>query len=282
MIKFLAVNLTILLLLSELCSAQINPGAKQVALSHSTIASNPDVFALFSNTSALSRMNWREIGIYYSPAPFGLKELANAFGAYHEPTLIGSFSLGFSTYGFKLYRKNQFVLGYANQIYDKVYAGISLNYHMLSIERYGEANAFSINVSALALVQHNLRIGFSFDNITRSSIADEVSQLPVILSTGVSYDPLENIAVNFSIIKDLDRDESYNFGIEYFIIRFVTLRAGVSTEPTSFSAGLGINYSLFELDYATFNHQDLGFTHQVGLIIQFGGDKPRYQRFNEY
>ena len=52
--------------------AQFNPGAKQISLSHSDIALANDVFALFSNPSGLSQLNWREIGIYYSPAPFGL------------------------------------------------------------------------------------------------------------------------------------------------------------------------------------------------------------------
>ena len=73
--------------------SQYNPGAKQISLSNSDVALSDDVFSLFNNPAGLSQMNWREIGIYYSPAPFGLSELSNGFVAYHQPTSIGSFAL---------------------------------------------------------------------------------------------------------------------------------------------------------------------------------------------
>ena len=71
-------------------------------------------------------------------------------------------------------------------------------------------------------------------------------------------------------------------GIDYEVIRYLNLRIGAMNEPSSFSAGIGINYSIFEIDYALFNHQDLGFTHQFGITLQFGGDKTRNERIQKY
>jgi hypothetical protein len=68
---------------------------------HSDVVLKPTTFLrLFNNPAGLSQMNWREIGVYYSPAPFGLTELANGYVAYHEPTDIGSFAIGGMSYGF--------------------------------------------------------------------------------------------------------------------------------------------------------------------------------------
>ena len=69
--------------------AQYNPGARQISLANSDVALANDVFTLFNNPAGLSQINWREVGIYYSPAPFGLTELANGYVAYIEPFNFG-------------------------------------------------------------------------------------------------------------------------------------------------------------------------------------------------
>ena len=87
--------------------AQIEPGARQISLSHSDVALSNDVFSLFNNPSGLSQINWREVGVYYSPAPFGLSELANGYVSYLEPFEFGSIAIGGMTYGFDLYRDSK-------------------------------------------------------------------------------------------------------------------------------------------------------------------------------
>jgi hypothetical protein len=113
--------------------AQINPGAKQISLSNSDVALSNDVFSVFNNPAGLSQFNWREIGIYYSPAPFGLSELANGYVAYSEPFTFGTVALGGMTYGFELYRESKISLGYSYNYENKFFAGLTVNYHTYSI-----------------------------------------------------------------------------------------------------------------------------------------------------
>ncbi len=263
-------------------SAQISPGSKQVSLSHSGVAQANDVFTLFTNPSGLAQLNWREFGIYYSPSPFGIDKLANAFAAYHEPTAIGSFGFGFMTYGFDLYKETKFTLAYANSFSNSFMIGVSIFYNSISIQNYGNDNSFSISVGGLSYILSNLRLGFLIDNLTRSSFGDYKDQIPVILNLGLSYDIIPELTINGAVEKDMDRTASIRFGVDYLIIQYLNIRFGAMNEPASFSAGVGINYSLFELDYGVFNHQDLGFTHQVDLIIQFGTSKPRNEKIREY
>ena len=82
--------------------------------------------------------------------------------------------------------------------------------------------------------------------------------------------------------KEVENNASLRVGIDYEIIKYLNIRIGAMNEPSSFSAGIGINYSIFEIDYALFNHQDLGFTHQLGVTLQFGGDKSRNERIKKY
>ena len=268
---------TIIIICSLTLSAysQYNPGAKQISLSNSDVALSNDVFSIFNNPAGLAQMNWREVGVYYSPAPFGLSELANGFVAYHEPTSIGSFAIGGMSYGFDLYRESKFSLGYSYNYLNKFFAGITINYKTVSIQNYGNDGALFFNIGGLAYVSNAFRLGFSIQNINRASFGEEDDQIPIIFNTGLSYDVADELTVNFAVEKDIKYKASFQFGINYDIIEYLSLRTGFSNEPSKYSAGIGINYSMFSLDYAMYTHNDLGLTHQAGIIISFGREQNR-------
>lgn len=259
-----------LILISSMALAQFNPGAKQISLSNADVALSNDVFSVFNNPAGLSQLNWREIGIYYSPAPFGLSELANAYVAFIEPFSFGSVSLGGMTYGFELYRETKVVVGYSYNYQNKFFAGAALNFHTLSIQNYGNDNAFYFNIGGLVYLSDEFRFGFSFHNINRASFGNDDDQIPVVLNSGLSYDVLKSLSINVAMEKDISYKTSLMFGVDYDIIEYLSLRSGFSNEPSRFSAGIGINYSFISLDYAMFTHNDLGLTHQVGLLVSFG------------
>jgi len=269
--------LTIIIICSLTLSAysQYNPGAKQISLSNSDVALSNDVFSIFNNPAGLAQMNWREVGVYYSPAPFGLSELANGFVAYHEPTSIGSFAIGGMSYGFDLYRESKFSLGYSYNYLNKFFAGVTINYQTVSIQNYGNDGALFFNIGGLAYVSNILRLGFSIQNINRASFGDDDDQIPMIFNTGFSYDVVDELTLNFAVEKDIKYKASFQFGINYDIIEYLSLRTGFSNEPSKYSAGIGINYSMFSLDYAMYTHNDLGLTHQAGIIMSFGREQNR-------
>ncbi|AFH49402.1 Helix-hairpin-helix DNA-binding class 1 [Ignavibacterium album JCM 16511] len=258
-----------LLILTSLTFAQFSPGAKQISLANSDVALSNDVFALFNNPAGLSQMNWREIGVYYSPAPFGITELANAYIAFNEPFDFGNLALGGMTYGFEIYRESKISAAYSYNYQNKFFVGASINFHTVSIQNYGSDNAFYLNIGGLAYLTNDFRLGFSFHNINRASFGNEDDQIPVILNSGISYDLIPTLTLNAAIEKDIKQKASFMFGVDYDLIEYLSLRTGFSNEPSRFSAGIGINYSLISLDYAMFTHNDLGLTHQVGIIITF-------------
>ncbi len=279
--RYLSYILLLLMVPLQL-SGQVNPGARQIALSHSDLAQSNDVFSLFNNSAGLAQLNWREAGVYYSPAPFGLTELANGFAAYHEPASFGSIGIGLSTYGFELYRETQISLAFSRLITEQLFAGVTVNYKSLSIKNYGSDGIITLNLGSLFYITQTLRIGFVLQNFTRSSYGDEKEQAPIIYATGLSYDALDNLTMNISIENEHDRDLSLRSGIEYGVMEYIDLRFGFSNYPVSYSTGIGINYSIFQLDYALFTHQDLGLTHQAGIIVHFGFEGSRSKAIKSY
>lgn len=275
-------TIIIICLVSFSAYSQYNPGAKQISLSNSDVALSNDVFSLFNNPAGLAQMNWREIGVYYSPAPFGLSELANGYAVYNEPTSIGSFAIGGMSYGFELYRESKISLGYSYNYLNSYFVGLTLNYQTISIQNYGDDGALSLNLGMLAYIANNFRLGFSIQNINRATFGSEKDQIPMILNTGLSYDVADELTLNFAVEKDIKYKSSFQFGINYDLIDYLSLRIGFSNEPSKYSAGIGINYSLFSLDYAMFTHNDLGLTHQAGIIISFGREGNRTTAIKKY
>lgn len=271
-----------LILLSSIALGQFDPGAKQISLSNADVALSNDVFSVFNNPAGLSQLNWREVGIYYSPAPFGLSELANAYVAFNEPFSFGSVALGGMTYGFELYRESKIVAAYSYNYQNKFFAGAALNFHTLSIQNYGNDNVFYFNLGGLVYLSDEFRFGFSFHNINRASFGNDDNQIPVVLNSGFSYDVLKSLSINVAIEKDVSYRTSMMLGVDYDIIEYLSIRTGFSNEPSRFSAGVGINYSLISLDYAMFTHNDLGLTHQVGLIVSFDKEYNRREQIRNH
>lgn len=253
----------------------LDVGAKPIALggAFTSLANNSN--AVYYNPAGISQMQFREVSIFYSPAPFGLKELANGTVNFVEPTKFGTFGLSAKTYGFELYKEITATLTYANNYRKKIYYGANVNYYNLKIQNYGSDATFGVDIGVLAYLTDFLRWGFSAFNLNRPSIGTLKDKLPQVYRTGLSVQPRNDLNFVLDVEKDTRYTASVKSGIEYTLYDMVDLRAGIGTEPTKFSGGVGFYYSLFEIGYGFYNHQDLGLTHQGTVTINFGGDKGR-------
>jgi len=261
-------GLLLLLLITLECFGQVKPGARQVAMAHSDIASGSDIFSVFNNPAGLSMIDSRELGAYYSPAPFGLTELSNAFGAYCEPTTFGNFSAGFSIYGYELYKETQLALGYSKQVTNNFFVGVTSIYKNISIKNYGSTGKVLFNLGGIAKINEKFGFGFAAENITRSTINGESNQIPTIFCVGANAKFIEELLISIALNKEIGYDPSVRFGTEYALIEFVRLRFGVSNEPNTYAGGFGILYEFLQVDYAVSKHPDLGLTHQFGVIVR--------------
>jgi hypothetical protein len=273
--------LLLLVILCPFLNGQTLPGARQNAICNSDAALCDDVFSVFYNPAGTAQINWREAGIFYTPSPFGLTELATGYIAYTEPTAIGSFSAGFMNYGYELYHENNFLLSFSSYVLGEFYIGFSMNYKLISINNYGNTGIFYVNSGVISNLSDEINFGFYIYNLNRASIRNEDDQIPVLFNAGISYNYSDALLLHVAVNKDLRYAVSSAFGVEYLIFDLVSFRSGINTEPLSYSGGTGIHFNNFSFDYAFSVHQELGMTHQLSIIFSFPGFKNRQTAVRE-
>ena len=275
MFKF---NLVILLFITSVSVAQFENtdlGARPVGLNGSFTSLSNDAFAIFYNPAGLGQLKYRELGVYYSPSPFGLSELATGALVYAEPTSFGTFGLGLKTYGYELYRENNIILSYGQDFNNRIFYGLNVKVYNLTIQNYNSATTFGVDLGAMAYLTDFLRWGFFGKNLSGARIGTSEEKISQVYRTGFTVQPRDDLSFLLEAEKDVRYPLSIRAGMEYTLYDYIDLRAGIGTEPTSFSGGAGFKYDLFQLDYAIYNHQDLGITHQGTISINFGGKDAR-------
>lgn len=272
--------LLILLLFVNVSNAQFeftDIGARAVGLNGAYTSVSDNSLAIFYNPSGLGQMKFREFSVFYSPSPFGLKELSTAALTYAEPLKIGTFGIGIRTYGFDLYREIGISLSYGGNYKNRLFYGLNLNYYNLNIKDsyYSDnsASSYSVDAGLMAYFTKFLRWGFFGRNISGSTIGTSKEKIPQVYRTGFSFLPREDLNLIIEAEKDVRYPLSVRAGIEYDLMDYVDLRAGIGSEPSTFTAGIGFSYNLFQLDYALYHSVDLGLTHQGTLTVNFGGLK---------
>ncbi len=250
-------------------------GARAAGLNGAFTSLSNNSLAIFYNPSGLGQLKYREVSVFYSPSPFGISEISTAALTYAEPLKFGTLGLGIRTYGFDLYRETNAILSYGNNFREKIFYGLNVNYYNLDIQNYNSASAFGADIGAMAYITDFLRWGFFAKNITGTKIGSSKEKLAQVYRTGLNAQPRNDINVILEFEKDVKYPLSVRGGMEYSVNDYADIRAGIGTEPTSFSGGITINYNIFQLDYAIYNYQDLGITNQGSLTVNFGGSKAR-------
>jgi hypothetical protein len=265
----LSLRIFIFILLANCIYPQFSPGAKQIALSNSDLAVSDNVFAFFENPAGLAQITYDEAGVFFSPSPFGMSELKNGYAAFSHPMNFGAIAVGGMIYGFELYKETQISLGGSYNYNGRFYIGLVFNYKNFSIKNYGSINAVLFDIGVLTKLTDNLHFGFCYKNITRASLTSETDELPVQICSGLSYKIINTCTASLAVEKDIRYKASPRFGIDYAIIKYLSIRTGFSRNPNLYSFGIGVNYSSFNFNYAVVTHQELGLTHQIGVIISF-------------
>jgi hypothetical protein len=119
-------------------------------------------------------------------------------------------------------------------------------------------------------------IGFSIQNIGQGvKLYDERFSLPLTFTLGIRKPVAENIDLGFDIEQEKNNDTVFKIGGEYKLLDYFSLRTGYKytkqeSADSGITAGFGINYNAFELNYAYVPFGDLGDTHRISLTVRWG------------
>ncbi|MCX8057164.1 MAG: conjugal transfer protein TraF [Ignavibacteria bacterium] len=254
-----------LILFNACVFAQFLPGARQSAMGFAFTSIADDHWSIYYNPAGISKVENLSAGVYYSPAPFGLKELAIGSATITKQFSFASIGFAFQSYGFELFRENKISLALAKNFFPEFQFGFKLNYYSLSISNYGSDNSFGVDVGILSSLSENLQLGFAVTNLNRPTYGVNKEKLSQTFSGGISYKPVKNLILALELEKEVRFPFNFKTGIEYSLIKYLALRFGFNTEPNNYTGGIGINYSNFQFNYSFISNNYLGLTHNFGI-----------------
>ncbi len=240
-------------------------GANYAALGNVGVVGS-DVWSVFHNQAGLAWLTDLNIGVHFENK-FGLKELNHSALAVNLPVKFGTFGFHFSNFGYSKFNEKKMGLAYAKKLFEKVAAGIQLDYFTTSIyDQYGSGGLFTAEMGLQMELVPNLILGAHVFNPMRSKY-DTYDQelLSPSLKLGISYLFSEQVFVGIEVENNFVQGTIFKTGIEYQVIENLKLRAGMNTQPAGYHFGMGYVFKQISADLAFSHHQVLGYSTNVSL-----------------
>ncbi|RJP81837.1 MAG: hypothetical protein C4524_01295 [Candidatus Zixiibacteriota bacterium] len=128
--------------------------------------------------------------------------------------------------------------------------------------------ALGLDLGVMGTLWDRTRVGGSIRNVNAPSIgAVEKHQLPREVQVGMTYEPYRGVITTLGGHKGLGRELSLQGGLELEVASALKLRAGVFSEPNSFTLGAGFHHRGLGFDYAFVSHPTLQGSHLVSLHV---------------
>lgn len=244
-------------------------GARPVAMGQATSAIPDMEWSVFANPAMMDdgKRSVSFFGIRY----YGFSEITDIAASINYPTGWGTVGAGVHRYGFDLFNESRIRIGYKNS-YRNFYYGAVLNYsHIAQGGGYGSAGALGVDAGIGASIFERFWIGARATNINQPEYGDgdvDVGEaLPRELAIGFSCRLSDTALFASDLVKDVRFPVSYRGGVEVFIFDRFAGRAGITTEPTTFSLGFGYSAGFWSINLVAQNHEELGVSPGFDLGI---------------
>ena len=235
-------------------------GAKPLAMGGAYCGAAQSPENLFYNPAAVCLKKGVKT-VVFTDRLYGLKELRhNGFSSgicLRNMTL----AVGIQTFGNSKYKENVFSLGVAKKFFRSVYLGADLRYGMVGIKGYGRDGTLLADLGGLVEFSDTVTWGWAIRNAFYARIGQSNEKLPQVMITGFSFSPVRQMNLNIDLYKETRFPVDYRCGIEGYFLKYLTLRTGIGTAPSRFSAGFSIMVNNFSIDYAFNTHPYLELSH---------------------
>ncbi len=258
------IYISLLFLASVKLNSQ-NLGARNIALGN-TLLTQDDILSASKNIAKLSSINFFTIGIATSNH-FSLKEVQHSLITLGIPLLKNTLALELSTYGFILYREIQIGIAYSIKFSPQFSLGLKLNYQNLTLaENLGSSGSFYPDIGSNYRFNDKIELGVLFKNITLTKIHETGRQTwPVVSIVGIKYSINTLVQMHLESAIELDHSISIRYGLEYQVHSILLLRAGINSQPASFTFGFGLILKNFKIDLASSYQSTLGFSPALSI-----------------
>lgn len=269
---FTAVILALLLGKQQNLHAQATLGARELSMGQATTVLPESPWSVFANPAMIEagKPTVSFFGVRY----YGFSEITDLAAVVIYPLKFGSFGFGAHRFGDDLYNENRLRVAYKNA-FQGFHYGVLLNYNHVSIGGdYGSVGALGIDAGLAAQVAGGLWIGAKATNLNRPMYGDYSTgseELARDLSIGLSYSLSDVALFSTDLVKDVRFPVSYRAGVEVTILGQLRGRAGITTEPVTFSGGFGYKSQVWNVNIGVQQHENpvLGLSPALDIQVSW-------------
>ena len=268
-------TLQILLFLSfsamRLCAIDNYPaGARSVALSNAFV-SVTDPWGTFHNQATLSNLTSVSASIFYESKYF-IDELSLAAGTVILPALNGTLGFSFSQLGKGTFKESKIGLAYSKQLSEKLNAALQVDYFFNRFPENEKGHGFPTFETGISYsVNKQFTLGLHVFNPVKNGIETYYGKekMAAIFRLGGHYQFSDMVLIAVEIQKETELNPIVKSGLEFYPLKNLALRFGVSGKPMQMSAGMGYSFAGITTNIAFSYHGTLGFTPSVSINYQF-------------
>ncbi|MCI0474294.1 MAG: hypothetical protein L0Y76_11990 [Ignavibacteria bacterium] len=252
----------------------LESGARSEGMANAFTAIADDPSAIQYNPAGLVQIKKISVMTFYKSLYGGVGANLHHFclnAAYPINNKAGVVGIGIQEMGISLHSEKVLTLSHSFNLIKDISFGYNIRGYQLSQTDYGSEFNFGIDMAVLTRIYKRWQYGFYIHNINSPKMGTDTKyNLPRILSVGVAYRPTVGINSTLDISKQVGMPTRIAVGQEFQIIEdYLTVRAGVSTEPIRFAMGLRTGLKNIFIDYAVTTHSELAWTHNFGLAVSF-------------
>ncbi len=236
-----------------------------------------DIYSAFGNQAGLAHLKEASFAIH-AERRFLVEGINSVSAAFAYPTNSGTFGLSINYFGYGEYNEQKIGLNYARKLFDKVSIGAQFDYLGTNFNDpiYGNRASFTFELGVQAKLMKEFLVGAHIFSPVRIQLTDDSrDNIPTQFKVGLTYLPSDKLSVTAEVEKDIDFPVSVGVGMEYFLIDKLAVRAGIGTEPTQTSFGLGVYLNSVNIDFASSYHWVLGFTPSISVAFTINNKKSK-------
>lgn len=239
--------------------------ARSAGLGDAAVASAGGPDSAYENPAGLARTNQSGVSLGHTDL-LGMSDMPrNTVSAVFPFPGRAAWGLYGVDFGSNVYREREAALAAGWSLDSTSAVGAAIKGQQLSVDRYGRASAWQIDVGWWGRPLPGVAAGVVVRNATQSRLRGLPEKSPAVFLAGVESDFWKGAPAFLAIRRDAGGSAEWRLGQEIFLRSTAVFRMGYRSAPARWGLGWGFVFSPWSLDYAFLTHPNLPDQHQFNF-----------------